>query len=76
MYLFKLLLFFFFFPDTCPVVGLLDQMAALFFIFSPQKDTFSLFFKKYFYLFIYDCSGSSLLCRLFSSFSKQGLLSG
>ena len=30
---------------------------------------------KNFYLFIFDCSGSSLLCELSSSFCEQGLLS-
>ena len=35
------------------------------------------FFLFVFYLFIYGCTGSSLLClRAFSSCSKQGLLSG
>ena len=28
-----------------------------------------------FYLFIFGCAGSSLLCRLFSSFGERGLLS-
>ena len=35
----------------------------------------TLFLKKYFYLFIFGCTGSLLLSRLFSRWVEQGLLS-
>ena len=40
-----------------------------------MKDSWEGFFFLVIYSFIFSCAGSSLLCRLFSSYGERGLLS-